>query len=496
MSDLLIRPLASPSTAAVVSAALLFAALAVPAGALASDSAEVERTLAMVEVRNGPDPSSLTADYMREVAAAFSAQNSGDFILIAASQVVGKIAATRDQVPRALTKERREALAEMKKRGVEYLFNADALKAIGTLKAAQAKYRGALAAPGADAEMRKEYLDLLAQLATAYVVAKDIDSAREVFRSVITAFGVKAPITDDNYRPDVVEVFNQVVTEAQTVDKGALSVTSTPAGAKVILGGVERGTTPATVDDLIAGTYTLRLQRGDLSSMQYRVKIAGGRTEKIHVGIDFDTRLVIDDDTIALSYASLDDSSERVPSDGVTLGKQLGVNLVVVLGVLDKTLVAYVVDAGAGSVLRSTTVRVPQVGVSKRAVKRVVATILGTNDAQAAPKPWYTSVPGLATGGAGVIALAVGLGYGASNFSLDEVKVETAEEASSIRRGRLIAGVGLGLAVALGGAATYFFLTHNDQAGADAAAAGVDNGLPPAGFGHGALVFSALPSGR
>jgi hypothetical protein len=276
-----------------LAALVLSLGLALPSHiVLAADGGEVERTLAIVELRAGPDPNSQNADYLKEVEASFKEENSGDYILVTGDKVVEKLRRDRDQVPGALTDERRTQLAEARKKGIDYLDNADAANAIKALTAAEAKYRAALAAPGADDLLRKQYLDVLAQLATAYVVAKDRDAAAEVFRTVITTFGLKAPITDDNYRPDVVELFKTIVKEVQKLNKGSLEVASTPPGARIVLGGNDRGATPATVPDLVPGVYSLRLQQGTATSLLHRVKIGGGSTAKIAIDVPFESHLI------------------------------------------------------------------------------------------------------------------------------------------------------------------------------------------------------------
>ena len=338
------------------------------AAPVAAAEHDIERTLAIIELRGGTDQNSLTVDYLREVMAAFKEENTGDYILVPGEKIAEKMGRNRDQVPGAVTDERRKALAEAKQKGIAFLDNADATNAIKALQAAESKYRATLAAPGADDGLRKEYLDVLAQLATAYVVAKDRDAAAEVFRVVITTFGLKARITDDNYRPDVVDLFKSVVKEVNQLQKGAVDVASTPIGAHIILGGIDRGATPLMISDLIPGIYTLRLQQGANTSMLHRVKINGGATTKIAIDLPFESHLVLEDKNVGLSYTDLEAAKARVQLDATALGRDLGVNMVCVIGVIGENLVSYVVDVGQSKVERSAIVKVPGVGTSKRAV--------------------------------------------------------------------------------------------------------------------------------
>lgn len=480
-----------------VAAVVMACLVALPARVAFAADAEVERTLAIVELRGGTDPSSLTMDYLKAVVAGFREENSGDFILVGADRIAEKIGRDRDQVPSALTDERRVALAEAKKKGIQFLDNADTAKAIEALKAAERSYRAALAAPGSDDALRKEYLDVLAQLATAYVVAKDKDSAAEVFRTVITAFGLKAPINDDNYRPDVVEEFKKVVKEANSTQKGSLEVASSPVGARIILSGIDRGVTPGTVTDLIPGTYSMRLQHGTTTSMLRRVKISGGAATKVSIDVPFESHLILEDKHVGIMYADLETAKQRLHIDVATLGRDLEVNMVCVIGVLDQKLVTFLIDVGQDKVERSSSIKVPQVGISNRAVTRVLATILGEKDGSGAASsgpatPWYTSTAGLATGGAAVVSLAVGAIFMGSLFNTNAAN---ATEKADIESSRVVSGVGLGLGAALGAVAGFFFYKHaqsNNNAQLDAVQSGGRRpiSLPPA-LGAGPVRFSA-----
>ena len=474
---------------ALVALQALQAAVASPAAAVDGD---VERTIAVLELRTGADASSQTLDYLREIVSAFKDENPGDFILVPMDKVADKLGRTRDQVPGAVTEDRKKQLAEAKKKGITYLDNADAANAIKALSAAERAYGSALAAPGADETLRKEYLDVLAQLATAYVVAKDNDAAVEVFRTVITTFGLKAQVTDDFYRPDVVEKFQKVVKETNTLQKGSLDVSSTPLGARIILSGGDRGATPGQVTDLIAGTYALRLQHGSSTSLLHRVKINGGQNTKINIDVPFESHLVLDGPHVGLTYADLDAAKLRLQNDSAVLGRDLEVNLVVLVGVIDQKLVTYVVDVSQGKIERSFQVKVPQVGVSKRAITRAIETILGKEGAAApapAAEPWYTYMPGVATGGAGAVGLIVGLVFSPAIFATE---AKTDADKASIESNRTIAGASLVVGTLLSGVAGYLFWNRSNAAAAVEQAGGPQPILlPPAAFGAQPVQFGS-----
>lgn len=502
-----IRPLA---------ALFLSFSLVMPTHLAWASEGDMERTLVIVELRGGLDPNSQTIDYLKEVEANLKTANGGDLILVSGEKVAEQIRKSRDQVPGALTDERRTQLAEARKKGTDYLDNADAANAIKALVNAESRYRAALAAPGADDSLRKEYLDVLAQLATAYVVAKDHDAAADVFRTVITTFGMKAPVTDDNYRPDVVELFKKVVKEVNAMRKGGLEVSSTPPGARIILGGNDRGATPATIPDLIPGNYSLRLQLGQATSMLHRVKIGGASTAKIAIDVNFESHLLVDEKQVGLSYPTYEDAAKRVQADAVALGQTLDVNMIAVVGVIDGKLASFLVDVAKNETIRTAAVKVPQVGISKRAVGRTMATILGEkadktevgvvgSGGGGGSDAWYTSVPGWAAVGAGVIGLAVGAAYssttvsdGTSVSTYGSPVVTTTADQDKVYSNRNIGGASLILGSALvvtGG--VLFYLKGKANAPTDAArswglpAPGAHkNLLPPVDFGSSPVAFS------
>lgn len=102
--------------------------------ALAADG-DVERTLAIVELRSGDEADPLTAKYLGEIASAFRDEAPGDVILVDGKTTADKVRKDRVQVPTALTDERRLGMTEARKKGVDLLDNADfpcAIKALGS----------------------------------------------------------------------------------------------------------------------------------------------------------------------------------------------------------------------------------------------------------------------------------------------------------------------------------------------------------------------------
>jgi hypothetical protein len=500
-------PFATRTRAFIALACLVTVGLLCAAPALAVES-EVERTIAFIELREGPDSSSLTVDYLKEVQEAFNSANKGDYIHVSLKNLLEKMGKSRSQLPRALTDERRAMLSEGKEKGIAYLHNADTVNAIKALSSIASKYRAALAAPGVDDKLRKEYLEILAHLATGHILAKERDKAEDVFRLVVTTFGTEANVTDDFYRPDVVEVFKKVVKDVQSLEKGKIDVASMPRGADIIVNGHVRGKTPGTVRNLIPGVYSVHLVQGSNTSMLHRVRVDGGKATKVHIDLPLESHLALDNAGIGLSYKDSATVHQRVPVDALSLGRLLEVNLVVAMGVIDRKLVSYVVDVSFNRVVRHNSIAVPQVGVSKRAIQRTVTTIMGAG--KSAHPQWYTYQPGWYVAGGGLVSLGVGLALSSylsgKDFYLcpdlenpcanpsEAFRSKAVDAQSSYETKRYLSSGGLVLGVLLGGASAYMFYSHSN-AGSLAlsdvpAPSKMAATLPPINFGSAPTAFT------
>jgi hypothetical protein len=77
---------------------------------------------------------------------------------------------------------------------------------------------------------------------------------------------------------------SQYVELAGTAATGALEIVSQPAGARILIDGQSRGTSPATIRDLSPGDHTVVLElRG--RKVSQTVKIQAGSTSKLSVPI-------------------------------------------------------------------------------------------------------------------------------------------------------------------------------------------------------------------
>jgi hypothetical protein len=64
---------------------------------------------------------------------------------------------------------------------------------------------------------------------------------------------------------------------------GTLKVSSTPSGAKLVFDNVNKGTTPVTVQNVLAGSHTISLKKDGYYDYDADIAVTGGKTTTISV---------------------------------------------------------------------------------------------------------------------------------------------------------------------------------------------------------------------
>lgn len=128
---------------------------------------------------------------------------------------------------------------------------------------------------------------------------------------------VAIPLDLSNGKPRVVD-------QELLSDSGTLQVTSTPAGARVLVNGVDRGFTPCTLPRMREGEHTLTLRADGYRSAEHTLRITAGETvplavtlERLPAGLTIATipsgaRVYVDDVFRGTSDLTLPDLAEGV----------------------------------------------------------------------------------------------------------------------------------------------------------------------------------------
>jgi len=479
---------------------LLASLVCLAPGASMAEQTGLEPTFTLVELRIGSEDLPKAGDYASEIAR--RVDEEGKFAVLPREEATKRLSASVIGVQSKLGPEARARVKATLEKGNGDLFAASPnfKRAAEQFKAAVLELRDLVEDRGADDGLRKSYLDALVLLATSHMLGGEEAPARDALREVVLSFGFDAKVTDNDYRPDVVELFKGVVAQLKPLKRGTLDVSTIPAaGATLMLNGRPHKTT--RVQDLLPGTYRVRLFSQGQSSLVHVVTIDSGKAVALQVDIGFESHVWTRDGRLGLAYKDDAELRGRLPGDAGTIGRMLNLDYVGATGLTksgeNTTLHAFLVGVRKAAIVKEKVEAVRPDIFSKAAAK--AAALALTAEAQqkkpagAGGKQWYTSVPGWVAAGVGVI----GLGLGIANLSYVMGKEVPASEYDSAKTNQKIGGAGL-IIGALGlGAAGYFFATAASGGGDAALAPRLPVGerdpaacLPPQSFAYEPTRFS------
>ncbi len=102
------------------------------------------------------------------------------------------------------------------------------------------------------------------------------------YRIVVQAQGYQEQV----YSLNLVNGKPQVKTFELVSNAGAIEVTSEPSGATLLVDGIERGTTPCTLDKLRESEYTLTLRKEGYQPAERKLKVAAGEVAPVAVTLE------------------------------------------------------------------------------------------------------------------------------------------------------------------------------------------------------------------
>jgi hypothetical protein len=79
------------------------------------------------------------------------------------------------------------------------------------------------------------------------------------------------------------------IVKPENAVNGSMYFTSTPQGASVYIGSVYKGKTPMTLENVVPGTYTVRMERGSYNDWTKSVKVVAGEEEKVTADLVYKT---------------------------------------------------------------------------------------------------------------------------------------------------------------------------------------------------------------
>lgn len=233
----------------------------------------------------------------------------------------------------------------------------------------------------------EELTTALAYLGGALTLRGSADEAESTFVELLT---VNASYQLDGFPPTVTKVFEKATQRIEATKSGSVEVYSTPPYAAVYIDGRFEGVTPVTIDDLLAGTHYLRLEKVGYTTHGAPLEVAPNQR------ITSQTRLLG-----IKRGAELRDlvarAAEELPGEAMggslrSLTRQLVADTLIFVAVSqsgsDATLVGGVFDGATGT--RLTTERVV-LGVEKSTFEneldQYVSRLLAVVSKEAGPTP-------------------------------------------------------------------------------------------------------------
>lgn len=150
-------------------------------------------------------------------------------------------------------------------------------KALEQLRAALDLYEEGIASVN-KVEVLAETLGYLG--ATTHALEFDAD-AKDYFRRVVALVPEAEPL--DEFPEAAKALFLKEKAKLLKKKRGALTVTTEPAGAEVRIDGVERGPSPVTVKDLVRGDHYVQASHAEAGLAGTRTRVKGGRTKTLNL---------------------------------------------------------------------------------------------------------------------------------------------------------------------------------------------------------------------
>ena len=295
----------------------------------------------------------------------------------------------------------------------EGLVYSDAERALQVLQAVRSdlialQRRGALTGSVSEA-----LFSALMMLATTHYFDARIEEASGVMTEVVRRFGTSREVTEESYHPKVVGLYNDAAATRSAAGSLTLTVTTEPAGAELIIDGhVMSDRSPASFPNLLRGHHdvTARLDDGRMARQTVTLD---DDTATVQLDIPMYAACAFNDGMAGLTFDDIEAAQGEVVAVASRLGQLLGVEVVLVSGLLmsqsEPRVVAYAIDV-AEARLKAPPLNVAgAIDVIRPQVVQQVAE-LGLTTSPKASTAWLSNYVGWTLSGVGVLALSSGLG--------------------------------------------------------------------------------------
>lgn len=441
----LFRPGSVRGALTVLAPALVLAAL-IPTSVRAAEHDDVEPSLAVLELHVRADAIPKTSEYVRLITTAVS--DTGRFAMLDAVDAKKSLVGHMAKPHRKVTEARLQSIESLMNQGDELTYT-DPQQAIQILAEAKTALREVQDGALLNRKIRDDLFRTLMMLASSHFFNGNVDKVRGILGEIVRDFGADHPVTENDYNPDIVAIYDEVQAEMKARKVGRVTVETSPPGATVYLNGrKQKEVTPATYGKLYPGRVKVSARMGQRDSLVHELQVSLDEVAEVSIDIDFEAAVAIDSKRFGLVFENPDAIPEQVADFSARVGELLDVEYVLATGLVNRNgktfLEGYLVDVGKGAVVLQKSDSAKSNVVSKKRVGDQALHMAslprpGRSFRARFIRPTYAWI-GL---GSGIVGVAVGAGLlGKFNGMLEEVQCVQGPEAGckdATERGQIAA---------------------------------------------------------
>lgn len=381
------------------------------------DALADEPSVAVIEMYVQGGSAVAASDYSRALGSALAA--TGRYAVMDRDEMAQRLRSVLITPLRRLQVERLNAIERLVREGDELLYT-DPKAAVEVLARARTELESIAEGLAANERLRDEFFKTLMLLARSHLDSGNEVKAGEVLREVIRVYGDSVEVTEKDYHPRLVRLYQKEMRAMDLERTAVLTVRTTESGCTTLMDGRElKAATPGEYRHLFPGVHHIQVRCGARESMIRRVVLDRNQPLHLEVDVDFESALTLDGERLGLVFEDAAQIERLVAPYAARFGGMVNADLVVVQGFSSPStradLHAWLVDVRTSQVVRSGTVPAKTDVVTQSSVQHLVAVLTSTEPApvvvESAPasplgKVWYENYWAWGAVGLGVVALA------------------------------------------------------------------------------------------
>ncbi len=400
--------------------------------AMAQGEAELESSIVFFEFYLRNEPSSKTQEYVAGVQKEIAMHKK--YSILARKDAYDRVRTTMVPPMKRINDDRLIAIGKMMAEGDKLIYT-NPKQAIEVLRQAKVELKEIVENISLDSKIRKDYFTTQMLLVRSHIDNQSPEKAREIMVEVVRTFEDEYPVTEDNYHPNVVDLYKEVFRSLKDNRTASLTISTNPAGCDVFVNGRPmKEKTPFTYQSLYPGTIRVQVRHGALQSMVRTVEVGEKATGKLDVDLEYEAAMTFSDDAFGLTFTDAESMKRNMLNYSVKLGALLDVDYVILTGVQSMkdgpALVGYQVGVKDKKLVRQKDYSVKANVVSNNRIRELAAFLADVNlgDKGKVYKPWFKNILGWSLAGAGLVSIGVGAGFYVKYLQARDNAQDTAQD--------------------------------------------------------------------